>query len=99
MPYLGITFCLMCFFCTLGIQVKVHIYHFILFSTFMCLKPENSRVQFFLYQLFWLTVDICVQMFGGVINDGNPRLPGSAIAENEYPIYAPCVFALMYQQA
>jgi hypothetical protein len=44
-------------------------------------------------------VDICVQMFGGVINDGNPRLPGSAIAENEYPIYAPCVFALMYQQA
>lgn len=43
MPYLGITFCLMCFFCTLG-----------------------------------------VQLFGGVINDGNPRLPGSAIAENDY---------------
>ena len=26
-----------------------------------------------------------MQLFGGVINDGNPRLPGSAIAENEYP--------------
>jgi two pore calcium channel protein len=43
MPYLGITFCLMCFFCTLG-----------------------------------------VQLFGGIIHDGNPRLPGSAIAENDY---------------
>jgi len=43
MPYLGITFCLMCFFCTLGIQ-----------------------------------------LFGGIIYDGNPRLPGSAIAENDY---------------
>lgn len=32
-----------------------------------------------------------MQLFGGVINDGNPRLPGSAIAENEYPIYSSCV--------
>jgi two pore calcium channel protein len=43
MPYLGITFCLMCFFCSLG-----------------------------------------VQLFGGVVNNGNPRLPGSTIAENDY---------------
>jgi two pore calcium channel protein len=45
MPYLGITFCIMCFFCTLGVQA-----------------------------------------FGGIIYDGNPRLPGSAIEENDYMV-------------
>lgn len=34
-----------------------------------------------------LILGICVQLFGGVVNNGNPRLPGSAIAENEYPIH------------
>jgi hypothetical protein len=52
-------------------------------------------VQFLLYQFFKLYVDsspgyLCTD---GVINDGDRRLPGSSIVENEYPIYATCVFA------
>jgi hypothetical protein len=38
-------------------------------------------------------MDICIQMFGGVINDGDQRLPVNVVAKNEYPIYAACIFA------
>lgn len=43
--------------------------------------------------VFWSMV--CLQAFGGIIYDGNPRLPGSAIEENEYPnLLKMCVFPL-----
>ncbi|XP_048327479.1 two pore calcium channel protein 1 isoform X2 [Ziziphus jujuba] len=46
MPYLGIIFCVLCIYCSLG-----------------------------------------VQLFGGIVNDGNPKLEATALAENDYLLF------------
>lgn len=50
---------------------------------------------FFMYNFFVFWLMVCLQVFGGIIYDGNLRFLGSVIEENEYlNLFKMCVFFL-----
>jgi hypothetical protein len=88
MPYLGIVFCLMCLFCSLGVHVRStlpsstslllhHLYVHVNGNSYTEKMMGNDRTG------PWLSG--AVQLFGGLVYAGNPILASTTMFENEYP--------------
>lgn len=84
MPYLGIIFCILCIYCSLGEQVSLPIQ----FLNLECC-PRNLFLYPDVSTSLTPLLQLLVKIFGGIVNAGNSKLNTTALYDDGYPFSRP----------
>ncbi|MBA0556769.1 hypothetical protein Golob_026846 [Gossypium lobatum] len=68
MPYLGTIFCVLCIYCSIGVQVLWIFYFHLHLPAYLDFQMQHS-----------------IEIFGGIVNAGNPALEATELTDDEYP--------------
>ncbi|RYQ97448.1 hypothetical protein Ahy_B08g093496 isoform H [Arachis hypogaea] len=70
------------------IRLLMHVKQFRGFvATFLTLLPSLTPYFGIIFCVLCIYCSVGVQIFGGLVNSGNPKLLASDLADNEYPFY------------